>query len=154
MPLKGFKHSKKSKIQISKTLFGRKITWKHKISQALKGKKRLPFSKKWKKNLSLALKGKKRTEKTKEKLRKYQGSRRYNWKGEKVKYKTLHNWIRRHLGKANHCEDCGLDKIPKGRKTYFQWANISKKYKRDLKDFKQLCVKCHKIYDRKRDVSS
>ncbi len=28
-------------------------------------------------------------------------------------------------------------------KRYFNWANISQEYKRDIKDWKQLCKKCH-----------
>ena len=65
----------------------------------------------------------------------------------KVKYRRLHNWVARYLGKANHCEKCGLNKLPPNKKIYFHWSNISKKYKRELTDWKQLCVKCHKAFD-------
>ena len=29
----------------------------------------------------------------------------------------------------------------------FEWANISGEYKRDLNDWMNLCVSCHKKYD-------
>lgn len=75
------------------------------------------------------------------------GEKHYNWKGNKVGYYALHHWIRKKLGKANHCEICSLDKIPKGKKRYFQWANKDGKYRRDLRDWIQACVQCHKNYD-------
>mgnify|MGYP001566361475 CR=1 FL=1 len=80
---------------------------------------------------------------------KIKGKNHYKWRGSKVGYRALHSWIVRYFGKANHCEECGLDRIPEGMKRYFQWANLSGKYKRDIKDWKQLCVKCHKLFDKK-----
>lgn len=78
----------------------------------------------------------------------YQTDRRHwKWKGNGVGYSGLHSWIRRKLGKASHCEECGLSKVPKGMARYFQWANVSGQYKRILTDWKQLCVKCHKAFD-------
>lgn len=78
------------------------------------------------------------------------GEKNYLWKGDKVGYGALHSWVRNQMGKADHCDDCGLHKIPKGMKTYFEWSNISGKYKRDIKDFKQRCKKCHETLDRGR----
>lgn len=69
------------------------------------------------------------------------------WKGEKASYRTKHNWVVRKKGKAIYCEHCGLDKIPKGKQRYFQWANISGKYFRDITDYKSLCIPCHKHFD-------
>ena len=80
------------------------------------------------------------------------GNKAWNWKGDKVGYRSLHTWIIRKLGKANHCKSCGLDKIPKGKKRYFDWANISQKYKRDITDWKQLCKKCHGKERRKKQI--
>lgn len=74
--------------------------------------------------------------------------RAYQWKGEKVGYSALHKWVKMKLGKAHYCEDCGLDKIPLGKKRFFQWANISHQYKRAVEDWKQLCCKCHKAFDK------
>lgn len=72
-----------------------------------------------------------------------------HWKGDEVGYRGLHHWIVKELGKADHCEFCGLDKIPKRKIRYFHWANKSHDYKRDLSDWIQLCYICHKKYDKK-----
>lgn len=63
-----------------------------------------------------------------------------NWKGDKVGYAGVHSWVYRQLGKAEKCVDCGSTKN-------IQWANISKKYKRDLTDWKTLCCVCHRAFD-------
>ena len=64
-----------------------------------------------------------------------------NWKGNKVGYFALHNWVKRHKGKASICIRCNsTGKI--------QWANIDHKYKRRLEDYIALCVRCHTKYDR------
>lgn len=62
------------------------------------------------------------------------------WKGDKVSYKTLHQWIRRHKTKTKLCEKCKIKKP-------YDLANISGKYKRDIKDFKWLCRSCHMLSD-------
>lgn len=66
------------------------------------------------------------------------------WK-EKVGYHALHSWVIRKLGNPNKCSECGLTSLNSRR---FHWANISHEYKRDLKDWKRMCVKCHFIYDK------
>lgn len=76
------------------------------------------------------------------------GKKHSAWKGDKVGYFGLHARVVKKFGKANHCEECGLDKMPKGYKIYFQWANISHTYKRDLSDFKQMCIPCHIKFDK------
>lgn len=78
-----------------------------------------------------------------------QGARHFAWKGENVSYRNLHRWVERFRGKASLCENCGMTELPEGRKRYFQWANISRSYKRDLNDWMQLCCLCHKRYDGK-----
>ena len=40
------------------------------------------------------------------------------------------------------CQYCNSEDKKK-----YEWANISRKYKRDLKDWIRLCTKCHIIYD-------
>ena len=57
------------------------------------------------------------------------GENSSNWKGDDAGYHALHKWV------------------PRGMKRYFQWANISRKYLRDLSDWKRLCKKCHMLYD-------
>lgn len=67
----------------------------------------------------------------------------YLWKGDDAQYRTKHHWVVRRLGKATMCESCGLTEIPEGKQRYFDWANISGEYKRDISDWQQLCRKCH-----------
>jgi hypothetical protein len=56
-------------------------------------------------------------------------------------YGSIHRWIYRNFGKASVCEVCN-----KTTKTY-HWANLSGKYLLDRKDWKQMCVSCHKYHD-------
>lgn len=71
-----------------------------------------------------------------------------NYKGKNVSYSGLHHWVKYHKGKATYCTRCGLDKVPENKKRYFEWANISGEYKRDLLDWQPMCVKCHRAMDR------
>lgn len=71
-----------------------------------------------------------------------QGSKHHLWKGKDALYITQHQWIARNYGKANKCENCHT----KTAKRY-HWANISGEYRRNLKDYKQLCVSCHRKFD-------
>src|SRR3990167_41818 len=75
------------------------------------------------------------------------GKENPTWKGDKAKYTAKHMWVRYHFGKANHCEECGKDKENENKKRTFCWANLSHKYTRKRKDWKQMCYPCHKIYD-------
>lgn len=58
------------------------------------------------------------------------------WKGGKVKYFALHEWVRSHKPKPKNCQGCGLLKG-------LEIANISQEYKRDLNDWEWLCRRCH-----------
>ena len=58
------------------------------------------------------------------------------WKGDKVSYSSLHEWIQNHKPKLEFCENCNKNKP-------FDLANISGEYKRDVNDFKWLCRSCH-----------
>lgn len=69
------------------------------------------------------------------------GELHHLWKGDKVSYKTLHQWLRRHKPKPKVCEICKKNK-PR------VVANISGQYKRDIRDYKWLCDKCHYHFDR------
>ena len=64
------------------------------------------------------------------------------WVGDKVSYPALHTWIRNKLGTPNYCTKCDGKKAKR-----FDWANISREYKRDVNDFIRLCRSCHKKYD-------
>ena len=77
------------------------------------------------------------------------------FKGEKAKYTAKHMWIRYHYGIADKCENknCHYPKLntrgimlEKPKK--YNWANISKKYKRNINDWIMLCPNCHQQWDR------
>lgn len=58
------------------------------------------------------------------------------WKGNKVSYRSLHNYVRYNLEMPEFCKDCGENKK-------LEVANISQEYKRDLEDWEWLCRRCH-----------
>jgi len=58
------------------------------------------------------------------------------WKGNKVSYISLHQWIREHKSKQKLCECCRKNKP-------YDLANISGKYLRDINDYEWLCRSCH-----------
>ena len=58
-------------------------------------------------------------------------------------YSSVHFWIKKIAGKANHCINCNLSK----ENATYDWSNISGKYKREKEDWQQLCRKCHILYD-------
>lgn len=64
------------------------------------------------------------------------------WKGDKVGYYGLHDWITKHYGQPKECEVCGLND-PKRK---YHWANLTN-YLRDRSDWKRMCVSCHRLYD-------
>lgn len=109
------------------------------MSEAKKGK---VASEETRLKQSIARKGKPFTKKHIENMRKSfkKGTDHHQWKGDKVGYAALHDWVQRYRGKANKCEWCGST-------SKMEWANISRKYKRDLNDFMQLCHSCHMKHD-------
>lgn len=73
---------------------------------------------------------------------KYVGEKSSQWKGDKVQYESLHDWVRKTYGVPEKCEDCNqIKKITA--------ANISGEYKRDRSDWKFLCYQCHCKFDGK-----
>lgn len=88
-------------------------------------------------------KGKTFTKEHKKKLSEsHKGQIPGNFKPENEVGKTaLHDWVKRKLGKPNLCEHCGITT------GIFDWANISRKYYRDIEDWIRLCRKCHQKYD-------
>ena len=75
------------------------------------------------------------------------GDRSWAWKGEKAGISAIHRWVEKNLGKPEKCEYCKEIKAK-----IYEWANISQKYKRELKDWIRLCRKCHAKFDYKRKV--
>lgn len=107
-----------------------------------KGKK---LSKSTKDKMGESRRGGKRLESQIENIRKSKiGNKNPSWKGDKVKYRALHEWIRKNKPKRKTCEDCG-----KGNRR-LEVANISGKYKRDINDFEWLCCSCHTLKDNQR----
>lgn len=66
------------------------------------------------------------------------------WKGEKAGIKSKHSWVKRHKGKGQQCQMCGVTR----EETIIDWANIDHQYKRNLDDYLELCRSCHRWYDR------
>ena len=82
------------------------------------------------------------------------GEKSVKWKGNSVGYHALHKWVRQKLGDPKKCSNpsCVYPKINKsGHVLYkpkkFCWANISKKYLREISDWHSLCSSCN-ILDR------
>lgn len=96
------------------------------------------------------MQGRRHNKKTKRKISKKMkgkiGKLNGHWKGNNIKYAGLHSWVRKELGQPMKCVEC--KKIIKDKRK-INWANISGKYKRNLKDWKRLCTKCHVLFDKK-----
>ena len=62
----------------------------------------------------------------------------------KIRYSTLHNWVKSQKGLPQICSHCG-----KNRKevTTMDWANIDHRYQENLNDYIPLCRSCHRKYD-------
>ncbi len=82
---------------------------------------------------------------SKESKNKIKGENNPNWKGMEITYKGIHTWAQRKFKKPDKCQKCSKN----GR---LDWANISGKYKRDIKDWLALCRGCHMKYDYKRGI--
>ena len=70
------------------------------------------------------------------------GNKNPMWKGDKVGYVPLHNWVIRKLGEPKKCEHCNKE----DRKKY-EWASVNHSYKRNIKYWIRLCTSCHRKYD-------
>lgn len=77
---------------------------------------------------------------------KNRGSTHYRWKGEAAGYTSIHQWLAKHFGKPDHCDLCGRNK-KRGEKRKFEWARRAPGLDRNLQNWWQLCVKCHRRYD-------
>lgn len=105
-------------------------------------------------NISKALTGRKLSEQQcKEIGLRVKGKQNYNWKGDKVGYVALHQWLVRTYGKATKCEYPGC-KYPRlnsrgkmmKRPTKFQWANLGL-YNRERRNWMMMCASCHRSFD-------
>ncbi len=82
------------------------------------------------------------------------GSLACHWKGDAATYGAKHNWLYKQVGKAVRCEnpDCIYPRrntkgVLISSPSRYEWANISGEYKRDKRDYVQLCPSCHRRYD-------
>lgn len=70
------------------------------------------------------------------------GEEHPKWGGDSVDYHIMHKWINRHWKRKGKCEICGKE----GRT---QWSNKDHTYKRSRReDWQELCVSCHRKWDR------
>src|SRR3990167_3444536 len=72
------------------------------------------------------------------------GKKQHFWKGEQAGYSSIHCWVRRWFGKASICEGCGVTESTHR----IEWSNKDGRYSRLRQDWQELCVKCHKKFDR------
>ncbi len=73
------------------------------------------------------------------------GDKNIMWRGNDAGYSAIHKWLYRQLGKANYCSNCNTTDAKK-----YEWANISKEYRRNVADWISLCTSCHQRYDESR----
>lgn len=114
--------------------------------------KGIPMTDEVKERLRIANKGRKQSEEEKIKRAlslkgKTAGEKHYSWKGDKCTYRSLHEWVQNKLGTPNKCEKCGKSEE---NKRNMHWSNISGEYKRDLSDYKRLCMLCHRRNDKRK----
>jgi hypothetical protein len=92
--------------------------------------------------------GKKHTPESRKKISDFNrtriGEKHPRWAGKNISYRGIHKWVYAVLGQPKQCSLCGLES-ENGRK--FHWANISKQYRRDTRDWVRLCVRCHFAFD-------
>lgn len=96
----------------------------------------------WNKGLSIGfsgMSGKKHRQESRDKI---SGEKNKLWRGDKAGHHSFHTWVRTRLGTPQKCEHCGTTEA-----VFFDWANKSGEYKRDLTDWLRLCRKCHRAYD-------
>lgn len=68
------------------------------------------------------------------------GNKNGMWRGDNVKYGSLHDYMKYHLPKPDRCEECD-EKLP------YDIACITENYNRDFDNWKWLCRSCHMKHD-------
>jgi hypothetical protein len=65
-----------------------------------------------------------------------------HYNNDRKAYINIHSWLCRNFGRARRCEHC------KKKKHFYQWAlKHGCRYEKNINNFLQLCVSCHKKYD-------
>lgn len=139
---KGYKHTEEARKKMSLARKGKLKSEEHKrkIAEANKGKicseeTRKKISEKQKERLINGVPKEQREKHSEWMKERFVGKNNFNWKGDKVSYKGLHQWVRKHLFKPDFCK-CNL-KLP------VEVHNIDGKYTRNLETWEWLCKKCH-----------
>jgi len=132
--MRGRKPSAETLRKMSEALRGHptSVETRAKLSAAGRGRR---HSAETRRRIAEAVRGKHRT-----------GARHHKWKGDAVGYRGLHDWVARHKKKTGVCTSCG-EEVGTARKTGTEWANVSGSYRRDLDDFVELCIPCHRARD-------
>lgn len=68
------------------------------------------------------------------------GKEHHAWKETGLGYTNTHKWVNKVKPRTGICELCGLK-----RKT--EYSNVDHKYRRVIKDYMELCKKCHKKWE-------
>ena len=59
-------------------------------------------------------------------------------------YNSAHKWLSYHFGRASKCERCGTKESSR-----YEYALLKgKKHEKNRENYIELCVFCHKVYDR------
>lgn len=137
-----FKKKMSEKLKGNKNAFGHKVCLsqevRDRISKKLKGIKR---SIETRKKMSLARIGRKVSDDAKSKMS-FAAIKRHHKLWNRLNYYELHNRIRRMYGEPRVCEECGTRNAK-----YYDWSNVSLKYKKSRNDWKRLCRPCHGRHD-------
>lgn len=67
---------------------------------------------------------------------------------EDAPYRQLHKWIRRNYGSAYHCQNL----LCRKESSFYDWAKLPEvPYNHNINNYLQLCRKCHKAMDVKKE---
>jgi hypothetical protein len=76
------------------------------------------------------------------------GSEHYQWKDKGLGYWGVHQWLRKHYGKADRCESESIGMNCDCISEVFNWSKLKgKKYERKRENFIRMCRGCHNRYD-------
>jgi hypothetical protein len=81
--------------------------------------------------------------------REQSGPHNHMWKGKSASYQAMHLRVQAKRGKASQypCCICGTTNESES----FDWANLTGRYD-DINDYAPMCRKCHREYDRSREM--
>ena len=72
------------------------------------------------------------------------GKDHYQWKEKGLGYWGIHQWLRKHYGKSDRCENKECSQKSK----IYVWAKLKgQTYERKRENYWKLCASCHNVYD-------